>query len=371
MSENPTSPAPPVPTDGTSPTNPAPEDGPVVAADDDLTDDTSSDRATSIASSSTSIASSILQHRIENGRTYHKYKDGSKFHRLPKPRRDDINKNQEYPFPNDEKESDRLDLQHNIYLLTLNYKLGLAPPNENPKAQRVLDLGTGTGLWAIDFGDEHPEAEVVGVDLTPVPTAFVPPNVKFEVDDFEEPWTYSQPYDYIHIRGLSGSVDDWGKFFKKAYDHLTPGGYTELFEGHMRPDCDDGTLTSESALMRWVDKVEEASKIFGRPYIDVLGLVPHLKKAGFVDVEIVKYKWPVSPWPKDPYYKELGEWCLKNFMEGLEAWSLGAFTRALNWTKEEVQVFLIQVRNELKDRRIHAYSPLWVIYARRPIEKEE
>ena len=36
-------------------------------------------------------------------------------------------------------------------------------PIQSP--HRVLDLGTGTGIWAIDYADEHPEAEVVGLDL--------------------------------------------------------------------------------------------------------------------------------------------------------------------------------------------------------------
>lgn len=27
-------------------------------------------------------------------------------------------------------------------------------------AKRVLDLGTGSGIWAIDYADTHPEAEV-------------------------------------------------------------------------------------------------------------------------------------------------------------------------------------------------------------------
>lgn len=53
-----------------------------------------------------------------------------------------------------------LDLQHNLMLLTLDNKLGLSPPcRPDSKVKRVLDVGTGTGIWATDFGDEHPEAK--------------------------------------------------------------------------------------------------------------------------------------------------------------------------------------------------------------------
>jgi ubiquinone/menaquinone biosynthesis C-methylase UbiE len=37
--------------------------------------------------------------------------------------------------------------------MTLNDQLFLAPIVENP--QNVLDIGTGTGIWVIDFGMAH------------------------------------------------------------------------------------------------------------------------------------------------------------------------------------------------------------------------
>jgi ubiquinone/menaquinone biosynthesis C-methylase UbiE len=43
-----------------------------------------------------------------------------------------------------------MELAHHIYFLLLEGKLHLSPV-VNP--QRVLDLGTGTGGWAVDFAE--------------------------------------------------------------------------------------------------------------------------------------------------------------------------------------------------------------------------
>ncbi|KFY24294.1 hypothetical protein V491_02205 [Pseudogymnoascus sp. VKM F-3775] len=87
---------------------------------------------------STSITSSIQNYQYENGRRYHALREG------------------EYLLPNDAREQDRLDLHHHIFRLTIGGPLIRAPIPRNP--QLALDLGTGTGIWAIDFAEEYPSA---------------------------------------------------------------------------------------------------------------------------------------------------------------------------------------------------------------------
>jgi hypothetical protein len=136
-------------------------------------------------SSTDSVRPSICNYVEENGRRYHKYKEGK------------------YYFQNDKDEQDRLDLQHNLFLLTLDGKLNLAPIEEMPGGiHSVLDIGTGTGIWAIDFATRFPSAGIIGTDLSPIQPAFVPPNCRSEVDDAEDEWVFLQKFDYIHCRML-------------------------------------------------------------------------------------------------------------------------------------------------------------------------
>lgn len=55
---------------------------------------------------------------------------------------------------------------------------------------------------------------------------------------------------------------------------------------------------------------------------------------------------------------EEGMWNHENIAGGLYGVSVALFTRALGWTKEELEVFLVDVRKELKDMKIHSYFPL-------------
>jgi SAM-dependent methyltransferase len=86
-----------------------------------------------------------------------------------------------------------------------------------------------------DFADEHPDTEVIGIDITPTQSSWVPPNVKFEIEDAQLDWTFQpESFDFIHLRYMHGSFADWDKLFSEMYKALKPGGWFQ----HVEPDIE-------------------------------------------------------------------------------------------------------------------------------------
>jgi methylase of polypeptide subunit release factors len=75
------------------------------------------------------MGSSVRDYAFENGRRYHKFREGT------------------YNFPNEDSEQDREDMKHAM-MVNLCQVLHFAPLGSNP--QEILDMGTGTGIWAIE-----------------------------------------------------------------------------------------------------------------------------------------------------------------------------------------------------------------------------
>ncbi|RDW77820.1 hypothetical protein BP6252_05873 [Coleophoma cylindrospora] len=217
--------------------------------------------------------------------------------------------------------------------------------------------------------DEHPETEVLGIDLSPIQPSFIPANLAFQIDDLEESWNFSSKFDFIYTRMLTGSFTNWPKFFEQSFANLNPGGYIELADSCFPMRTDDNSFPPDSALKKWCDLLVEGCAAVGRPIDSAMHYKSQLEAAGFVNVVEVQYRWPMGRWPTDKKAKELGTWGLANVYGGLESICLAVFTRVLGWTKEEVDIFLIDVRKELKDPKIHSYGPIYVVYGQKPVEK--
>jgi hypothetical protein len=60
--------------------------------------------------------------------------------------------------------------------------------------------------------------QVIGNDLSANMPTFVPPNVKFEVDDVESPWAHDAKFSWIFSRYMAGSIFDWPSLVGNIYE---------------------------------------------------------------------------------------------------------------------------------------------------------
>ncbi|CCE28846.1 uncharacterized protein CPUR_02535 [Claviceps purpurea 20.1] len=274
-------------------------------------------------SSTTSIASSVLEYRQIHGRTYHSDKFTAN-----------------YFLPNDDQQLETEEICHHYLTILLDDQLFLAPL-EKDKMHRVLDVGTGFGIWAIEFADQFPNASVVGTDLSPCQPRWVPPNLEFEIDDATLEWTWdTNHFDFVHMRYIVGGIQDWGALFKEASRCCTPGGWVESIEYDVEFRSDDGTTELEPVLASFVELFREASKILKRP-LYVQEIQPQaLDEAGFIDKKIVRYKLPIG--------------------------ATQMFWQSVQKPEDEYHEWLATIRKAIRNPKVHSYMMVQAVYGRKP-----
>ncbi|KAI1387972.1 S-adenosyl-L-methionine-dependent methyltransferase [Hypoxylon trugodes] len=161
--------------------------------------------------------------------------------------------NRNYFLPTDKLEQERNNLQHEISVEAHDGELYLCPV-VNPR--RVLDIGTGTGIWAVEFGMRNPDSDVLGIDLNPTPQPpYIVPNCHFQIADVYDDWGFGHRFDFIHIRSLGEPVDKT-RLFKLIHDNLEPGGWVEFQEWILHVQSSDRSLDG-TALQKWNKNLTE------------------------------------------------------------------------------------------------------------------
>jgi hypothetical protein len=86
-------------------------------------------------------------------------------------------------------------------------------------------------------------------------------------------------------------------------------------------------------------------------------LADMMRDAGFINVTTRIFHVPIGRWPKNKGLK---------MVDGAQPIALGPLTRGLKWSREQVEMRLVEVRKGYMDEWVHSCMPLYVIYGQKP-----
>ncbi|RXK38728.1 hypothetical protein M231_04038 [Tremella mesenterica] len=226
----------------------------------------------------------------------------------------------------------RLDTQHRAFKERQLGRNFLAPIDEvlndgSDYRKGVLDIGTGTGIWAREIAAEYPDADVIGLDLSPMQSRKgVPPNCKFVVHDASKGFPFPTGFfEVVHCRLLMSGIRDWRAFIDEAVRVVRPGGLLVMVECDGWRHLNSGTEEEQRALapgfFKLRDYIIKGLRLRGLDAEAGSTTVPNLLMAhpGLEEFNKVYAPLPMWPWSDDPVLRRVGEHMLVDARELPEA----------------------------------------------------
>jgi len=202
-----------------------------------------------------------------------------------------------YPLPKDMGEINRLDFQH--FLLRTGLRGNYAAPVNQPAD--ILDVGCGSGRWAMEMAALFPNARVVGLDLVPPPEDanplgqgldVRPANYIFSVGNILEGLPFATgSFDFVHQRLLITAIprDRWPSVIQELVRVTRPGGWVELAECGSAQDGGPGYM---GLWQSWIDFLNTRNVDF------TIGkhVGQMLSNGGLVNVQQRVLNFPMGDW---------------------------------------------------------------------------
>jgi hypothetical protein len=112
--------------------------------------------------------------------------------------------------------------------------------------------------------------------------------------------------------------------------------------------------------MQWYSYLADATHRSSKPIAYQHNTRQMLQQAGFIDIQETIIRAPYNSWPTDPHQREISRWYNVGITQGLEALSLGPFTRVYRWDAlQHVKPLCEQVKNDICARKHHAYNNMY------------
>jgi hypothetical protein len=141
----------------------------------------------------------------------------------------------------------------------------------------------------------------------------------------------------------------------------------ELQDFHYLTHSDDDTIPKTYKYDEFVRLLNQGLHAFGFDLHALTNNPQWLRDAGFINIDEKQFKVPIGTWPKDPKLKTAGLYNKSIILDFFQA-ALAPFTRGLQWTKEEAEVFLVEVRKDVLNTSIHSYYTVHMHYGQKPLD---